>query len=65
MDYLEEECDKLEKILKTGDRSEKTKNDFFKRMHDLDTGLDKVHKKISAMKKATSKLKGLWPTFSE
>jgi len=65
LDDLEDECQKLEEMLKTGDTSEKTKNEFFKRMHDLDIGLNKVHEKISKMKKATSKLKGCWPVFPD
>lgn len=65
MDYIDEECDKIEEMLKTGDKSEKTKNEFFKRLHNVDTELKKVHKKIDDMEKATSKLKGLWPEIIE
>ncbi len=65
LDDLDEECDKIEEMLKTGDKSEKTKNEYFKRLHNVDTGLKKVRKKIDDMEKATSKLKGLWPVFPD
>jgi transcriptional regulator with XRE-family HTH domain len=60
LDSLENECQELENMLKKDDMSEKEKNEFFKRLHNLNTGIKKVDEKCRKIQKSTLKLKGLW-----
>ena len=56
LDWLENECQELENMIKRDDLSPKEKNEFLKRHKDFNTKLQKTYKKLREVMKSSSKL---------